>query len=106
MADDRTAVGLHTDALEVDLAQELVEAGVRAQLLRQALARLVAALRAKPNPLHLHNASAASREATRRGQHRLIGRKLEAVVAAEDPPVARELETQSYSAGGRGNTRS
>jgi hypothetical protein len=59
VADDGSAVGIDSDALEVHPAQLLTESLVRSELLRQASACLVSALRPKAHALHLHDAAPA-----------------------------------------------
>ena len=98
MADDRPAVGFHADALEMHPAEQLAEAGVRAEPLRELGAGEVPPFRVKPHALHLHHALAAGRQSAGRGEHRLLGRELEAVVAAKDPSVPRYLEADGRPA--------
>jgi hypothetical protein len=59
VSDNGPAVGIDADSLEVHPAQLLPESFVRSELLRQAPAFLVSALRPKTHSLHLHDAASA-----------------------------------------------
>jgi len=94
VADDRPAVGLHADALEVDGCQCLLQTRVRVEPSCERLTGRVAAPRAEGDAREADEPAAARGETPAPRHDRLGRRELERVGAAEDAALGRDAHDE------------